>query len=52
MLARKYFSHNELHNKKIKDIHDMLYTKNINWADLEDRWKNGIRIETITKLGI
>lgn len=51
MLARKHFSHKELHNKKIKDIHDMLYTKNINWADLEDRWKNGIHIENGSPYG-
>ena len=41
MLARTYYSHKELENKKKNDIHELLYEKCINWADLDDRWKNG-----------
>jgi len=41
MLARAHFSHKELQNKKIADMHEMLYTKGINWAKLDAKWKNG-----------
>lgn len=41
MLARVHFSHKELHKKNTADIHEMLYTKNINWADIAVKWKNG-----------
>jgi len=41
MLARSYFSHNELHKKNQSDMHEMLHNKGINWADLDGRWKNG-----------
>ena len=44
MLARAHFSHKECHNKKIPDLHEMLYTKHINWTDLESYWKNGTLI--------
>ena len=44
MLARSVFSHKELNNKKHSEIHDMLRTKNINWAELTDRLKNGTLI--------
>ena len=41
MLARTHFSNNELHGKKSQDIHDMLHGIGVNWADLEDKYKNG-----------
>ena len=44
MLARAYYSHKECHGKDGKDLHEMLHEKDINWADLEDRWKNGVLI--------
>ncbi len=42
MLALAHFSHRQLDNKKASDIHEMLHTKEINWADLDDKWKNGV----------
>jgi len=42
MLARSYYSHKQLHNKNSADIHEMLYNKGVNWADLEGKWKNGV----------
>ena len=42
MLAQAYFSHKELHGKSQADMHEMLYAKDINWAHLEPRWKNGV----------
>ena len=41
MLAQSNFSHKELQNKNSQDLHEMLYAKNINWANLEPKWKNG-----------
>ena len=41
MLAQAHFSHKQLHGKNQPAMHDMLYEKNINWADLPERWKNG-----------
>lgn len=41
MLGQAYFSHKELHSKKSPDIHEMLHQKGVNWANLEDKWKNG-----------
>ena len=41
MLAGHYFSHNELQGKSQSDMHQMLYEKGVNWADLDDRLKNG-----------
>ncbi len=41
MLARAHYSHKELIGKKSADMHDMLYQKGVNWADLDPRWKNG-----------
>jgi tRNA(His) 5'-end guanylyltransferase len=41
MLAQSQFSHKELQHKNSADMHEMLHTKNINWADLESHWKNG-----------
>lgn len=44
MVCRSYFSHKELHGKKRDDMHNMLYSIGINWADLDDKWKNGCTI--------
>ena len=41
MLARNNYSHNELMNKNSAQIHEMLYDKGINWADLKPVYKNG-----------
>jgi tRNA(His) 5'-end guanylyltransferase len=45
MLARAHYSHKELHNKNSSDMHEMLHEKEINWTNLEDRWKNGVFID-------
>ncbi|KKN15477.1 hypothetical protein LCGC14_0985720, partial [marine sediment metagenome] len=44
MLARTHFSHKELNEKNTSDIHEMLHQKEVNWADLEPVWKNGVFI--------
>jgi len=41
MLAQSHFSHKKLHGKNQADMHEMLYTKDVNWANLEPRYKNG-----------
>lgn len=41
MYTRSVYSHNELLNKNQKDMHEMLYKKGLNWANLEDVFKNG-----------
>lgn len=41
MLAHAHFSHKQLDHKKAADMHDMLHSKGINWADLSDQLKNG-----------
>jgi hypothetical protein len=41
MLAQSHFSHTELHKKNKSDMHEMLHTKGVNWADLQPKWKNG-----------
>jgi tRNA(His) 5'-end guanylyltransferase len=46
MLAQSKFSHKQLDKKSQADMHEMLYTQNINWADLSPIWKNGTLIET------
>jgi len=42
MLSRSYFSHKECHKKNSSDLHEMLYTKGVNWTDLSGKWKNGV----------
>lgn len=44
MLARANFSHKECTNKKIPELHDLLHTKGVNWAKLDDQAKNGTYI--------
>ena len=41
MLARAHFSQKQLHNKNLPAMHEMLHEKGVNWANLEDRFKNG-----------
>lgn len=42
MLAQSHFSHKQLHQKKAKDMHDMLHGIGVNWTtDLSEREKNG-----------
>jgi len=41
MLGQVYFSHTKLQNKCAQDIHEMLYSEGVNWADFDDVWKNG-----------
>lgn len=45
MLTRAHFSHKQCDGKKIPDMHEMLYSKGINWADLTDQEKNGTFID-------
>ena len=41
MLARKYYSHGELHGKDRVELHDMLHEASDNWANLGDIYKRG-----------
>ncbi len=41
MLCQSIFSHKQLYKKNSKDMHEMLHTKNINWAKLPEIDKNG-----------
>lgn len=41
MLSRAHFSHKELHGKRRQDMHEMLHSKGVNWADLDPHLKNG-----------
>lgn len=41
LLAQAHFSHTELQGKSQVNMHDMLYTKGINWANEDPRFKNG-----------
>ena len=47
MLAQSHFSHKQLHQKGQSDMHEMLLGKDINWNELELRWKNGQLINRI-----
>jgi len=47
MLARANFSHKECFGKSIPELHELLYTKDINWAKLEAVWKNGTFITKV-----
>lgn len=44
MLAQANFSHNQLQGKGQADMHEMLHDRGINWAELDERWKNGLFI--------
>ena len=41
MLAQAHFSHKQLDRKNSSDMHEMLHGKGVNWAKLDDKWKNG-----------
>jgi tRNA(His) 5'-end guanylyltransferase len=41
MLVRTYYSHEECQGMHVSTLHEMLHKKEVNWADLEHRWKNG-----------
>lgn len=41
MLSQSIFSHKELQNKNQQNMHDMLYSKGVNWNNLSSIWKNG-----------
>lgn len=45
MLARSLYPHEELLNKKLAELHEMIYRKGVNWADVPWVWKNGTYIE-------
>ena len=47
-LAQSHFSHKQLHQKSQSDMHEMLFSKGINWNDLDLRWKNGQSINKIS----
>lgn len=50
MLGRAYFSHNEVENKKMGQVQDMLMNKfNINWNDIEVKHKRGTYIKRIKR---
>jgi len=42
MLAQFYYSSKQLYKKNQNDMHEMIYQKGDNWADLEPKWKNGV----------
>lgn len=44
MLARAHFSHRECQNKSIPELHELLHTKDVNWTNLGEYWKNGTLI--------
>jgi len=46
MLARAHFSHKQCERKKVPELHEMLHTKGINWAELDDEAKNGTFIHS------
>lgn len=41
MLARKHYSHKELHEKSCSEMHEMIHQKGDNWALQSERIKNG-----------
>jgi hypothetical protein len=44
MLAQAHFSHKQLHGKNGPGMHEMLHGKGVNWAKLDNKWKNGVVI--------
>lgn len=49
MLSRKYYSQKQLQNKKIKDMHEMIFEKGDNWNDLKTYLKRGRCIIPVKK---
>jgi tRNA(His) guanylyltransferase len=45
MLAQSVYSSKQLYKKKVVDMHEMLYEKDINWSDLDPQLKNGTWID-------
>ena len=41
LLAQHHFSSKKLHGKCQAAMHEMLHTIGVNWADLDNKWKNG-----------
>lgn len=41
MYCQAFFSHKQFHGKKQADMHEMLHSVGLNWANLSDRIKNG-----------
>ncbi len=52
MVAQFYYSHKQLHQKKIPDMHEMLFAKGINWTNYPTHCKNGQFITKDYKQGI
>lgn len=46
MLSRAHYSHKELEGKNTADMHELLYEKGINWAELSSQHKNGTFIRS------
>lgn len=44
MFARAHFSQKQLNKKSTADMHEMMHGIGLNWADLEDVYKNGTAI--------
>lgn len=49
MLARSLYSHNQLHGKKMQDLHDLCIAAGTNWNDCETRYKRGRCIVKMTE---
>lgn len=45
MLCSAHFSHRELHGKSNAERHEMLHKIGLNWADLLNRYKNGLYVK-------
>lgn len=52
MLARAHYSHAELEHKNTSQLHELLYKKGINWANLKPIYKNGTFIVKGSKADI
>ena len=51
MLARTLFSHQELEGKSQPEMHQMLYTVGVNWAERDTWEKHGIGVYRIEDMG-
>jgi tRNA(His) guanylyltransferase len=45
MCAQWHYSHKQLEGKKLPELHEMLYARGLNWADLDPVLKNGTFID-------
>jgi tRNA(His) guanylyltransferase len=41
MYCGSFYNHKEMHGKKMQEMHEMIFNKGKNWADLSDVLKNG-----------